>query len=218
MLFCMDVLNVDEFASLSAQEVSAMDITLRILRKSHIPFGGLLLVGTMDHKQIQPINQLPFLTSSLVLTCFEATELKHSVRAHGDLDFQRLQDITRMNPFQLRNDNAVKNEFFELAGRILTFVPNWNDSRITPNMVRCFSRKQPAQNALNEFRESLKCLLRNESIEYRVSVSRDLQRTSGSNGEYSQASAQSVRYLNKEMREPTEIVFFFFRRDIRIYN
>ena len=125
--------------------MSAVDITLRILRKSHIPFGGLLLVGTMDHKQIQPINQLPFLTPSLVLTCLEAIELKQSVRAHGDLDFQRLQDITRMNPFQLMNNSVVKNEFFELAGRILTFVPNWNDSRVTPNMMRCFSRKQPAQ-------------------------------------------------------------------------
>ena len=138
VILTMHVLNVDKFASLSAQEVSAVDITLRILHKYHIPFGGLLLVGTMDHKQIQPINQLPFLTSSLVLTCFEAIELKQSVRAHGDLDFQRLQDITRMNPFQLMNHSVIKNDFFELAGRILTFVPNWNDSRVTPNMMRCF--------------------------------------------------------------------------------
>ena len=41
-----------------------------------------------------------------------------------------------------------------------------------------------------------------------MAVSSDLQRTSGTNGEYSQASAQSVRYLNKEIREPTEIVLF----------
>ena len=177
--------------------MSAVDITLRILRKFHIPFGVLLLVRTMDHKQIQPINQLPFLTSSLVLTCFEAIELKQSVRAHGDLDFQRLQDITRMNPFQLMNNSVVKNDLFELAGSILTFVHNWNDRRVTPNMMICFSRKQPAQNVLNEYRESVKCLLSNKSIEYRVAVSRDLHRTSGTNGEYSEASAQSVQYLNK---------------------
>ena len=174
VILTLHVLNVDEFASLSAQEMSAMDITLRILRKSHIQFGVLLLIGTMDQKQIQPINQLPFLTSSLVMTCFEAVELKQSVRAHGDIDFQRLKDITRMNPFELVNDSVIKNEFFELAGRILTFVPDWNDRRITPNMMRCFSRKQPAKNALNEYRESVKCLLSNESIEHRVAVSRDL--------------------------------------------
>ena len=71
-----------------------------------------------------------------------------------------------------------------------------------------FSRNQPAQNSLNEYRESVKCLLSNKSIEYRVTVSRDLHRTSGTNGEYSQASAQSVWYLNKQMREPTESVLF----------
>ena len=115
----------------------------------------------MDHKQIQPINQLPFLTSSLVMTCFEAVELKQSVRAHEDIDFQRLQNITRMDTFQLVNDSVIKNDFFELAGRILTFVPDWNDRRITPNIMRCFSRKQPAQNALNENRESVNFLLSN---------------------------------------------------------
>ena len=208
VILTMHIFNVDEFASLSAQEVSSIDITMRILRKSHIPFGGLFLIGTMDHLQIQPINQLPFLTSSLVLTYFEEIELKNSVRAHGDLDYQCLQDITRMNPFQLRNDGVVKNNFFELAGRILTFVPDWNDSRIMPNMIRCFSRKKPAQNALNEYRESVIFLLSNESIDYRLAVSRDLQQTCGTNGEYSPATPQSVWYLNKEMREPTEIVLF----------
>ena len=52
-------------------------------------------------------------------------------------------------------------------------------------------------------------MLSNESIEYRVAFSRDLHRTSGTHGEYSEASAQSVWYLNKEMREPTEIVIFW---------
>ena len=111
VILTMHILNVDEFASLSAQEVSSIDITMRILRKSHIPFGGLFLIGTMDHLQIQPINKLPFLTSSLVLTCFEAIELKHSVRAYGDLDYQCLQDIMQINHFQLRNDGVVKNNF-----------------------------------------------------------------------------------------------------------
>ena len=92
----------------------------------------------MDNEQIQPINQLPFLTSTLVMTCFEAFELQHSVRAHGDPDFQRLQNITRMCPFQLQANNDLKNEFFNLKEHIFTFVPNWNDSHITPNMVLLF--------------------------------------------------------------------------------
>ena len=41
VILTMHILNVNQFASLSAQEVSSIDITMRILRKSHIPFGGL---------------------------------------------------------------------------------------------------------------------------------------------------------------------------------
>ena len=66
----------------------------------------------MDNSQIQPINQLPFLTSSLVLTSFQAIKLQHSVRAHGDLDFQRLQELARKCPYELQNSTDLKNEFF----------------------------------------------------------------------------------------------------------
>ena len=89
----------------------------------------------MDNSQIQPINQLPFLTSSLVLTCFQAFKLQHSVRAHGDLNFQRLQELTRKCPYELRSSNELKQEFFDLANSILTFVPDWNDNQISPNMM-----------------------------------------------------------------------------------
>ena len=207
-LLSLDVIFFDELAQLSAEQLSAIDIILRYLRKSQIPFGGVLILGTMDHTQIQPINLLPFLTSSLVLTSFVAVKLQHSVRAHGDIDFQRLQSITRMNPFELRNDSSLKQEFFDLAGSILTFVPDWNDSRISPNMMRAFSRIRPAQEALNEYRECIKRQLENDNIPFRLSRSRDMHRTQSTNAEYSIATPQSIKTLNKELKEPSEIIFF----------
>ena len=81
--------------------MSAIDIILRKERDSQIPFGGVLILGTIDHTQIQLINQLPFLTSSLVLTCFYIIELQHSVRVYQDISFQCLQHIIRMDPFEL---------------------------------------------------------------------------------------------------------------------
>ena len=173
-----------------AQQISTIDIILRKIRNSQLPFGVVLIFGSMDNEQIQPINQLPFLTSTLVITCFEAFELRHSVRAHGDPDFQRLQNITRMCPFRLRESNELKNEFFNLAGQIFTFVPNWNDSRITPNMIRVFSRIRPAQEAINEYREKIKSLLDNESIPYVSSYARDLQRSRSTNAEFSNQSSE----------------------------
>lgn len=162
----------------------------------------------MDNSQIQPIDQLPFLTSSMVLTCFQAIKLQHSVRAYGDIDFQRLQELTRKCPYELRQSIEFKTDFFELAGRILTFVPDWKDNRISPNMMRVFSRIRPAQNALNEYRENIKQLLDTESIIFRVAYSRDLQRTRSTNAEYSDATENSIKALNKELKEPSQIIFF----------
>ena len=198
----------DELAQISAEQIATIDIIMQNLRCSNIPFGGILILGTMDHTQIQPINQLPFLTSSLVLTCFYAVELCHSVRAHGDIDFQRLQQITRMDPFSLMEDIGIKDEFFRLAGDILTFVENWDDCRIRPNMMRAFSRVRPAQEALTDYRESIKRQLQNESITYRIAFARNNQRNRSTSAEYGPANQTSIRALNKELKEPLELVFF----------
>ena len=134
-ILTIDALFLDEAGQISAEQLASIDIILRKIRGSQIPFGGVLILGTLDPNQLQPISQLPFLTSSLMLTCFMMFELKHSVRAHGDPDFQRLQEITRMNPYTLLNNNGIKNEFFQLAEK-LTYVSDWKDNRIGPNMMR----------------------------------------------------------------------------------
>ena len=83
-MFC-----IDEMGQISTMLICTIDIILRKLCNSDLPFGGVYISGTMDNSQIQPINQIPFLTSTLVLTCFLALELKHSVRAHNDINFQQ---------------------------------------------------------------------------------------------------------------------------------
>ena len=162
----------------------------------------------MDNSQIQPIKQLPFLSSTLVLTCFQAVPLQHSVRAHGDTDFQRLQELTRKCPYESRESSELKNKLLELIGRILTFVPDWNDSRISPHMMRVFSCTRPAQAALNEYREAIKQQSDNESIPYRIVLSIDSKRTRSSNAEYSDASPNSIKALDIKLKEPSQIVLF----------
>lgn len=207
-LLTVDIIFFDETGQISAEQLSAMEIVLRKKRRSQTPFGGVLILGTMDPSQLEPIRQLPFLVSSLMLTCFRAVELRHSVRAHGDVDFQRLQAITRMNPFELSQSPELKNEFFDLAGRVLTFVPNWQDPRITPNMMRAFSRIRPTQEALDEYRESIKRQLDLDGVDYVLSQSRDRQKMRHTHAEYSQASETSIKALNHELKEPSELVLF----------
>ena len=207
-LCMLDILFIDEFGQVSAEQLCTIDIILRKIRKSQTPFGGVLILCTMDHTQLQPINQLPVLTSSMMITCFQMFCLKHSVRAHNDIEYQRLQEITRMNPYVLIQSEALKTEFFDLAGRILTYVNDWTNQKIEPNMMRAFSRIRPAQEALNEYRESVKRQLNNSGIVYRISSSRDTQRTRSTHAEYSRATQQNIKCLNKELKEPTELVFF----------
>ena len=71
-LLTLHILFIDEMGQISALLICTIDIILRKLHNSEIPFGGVYISGTMDNSQIQPINQIPFLTSTLVLTCFLA--------------------------------------------------------------------------------------------------------------------------------------------------
>ena len=80
----MDVLLLDECGQLSAQQFALIDIILRHVRDSALPFGGVLIFGTFDHHQLGAIEGLPFLLSSHILTDFTLVKLEHSVRAQGD--------------------------------------------------------------------------------------------------------------------------------------
>ena len=131
ILLTVDVILVDECGQLSSEQWSLLDIILRQMRKSNMPFGGVLVLGTFDHMQIECINGLPFLLSTHLLTDFTIVRLEHSVRAANDeklmvsascnrevffvISFtnealfsflQRLQSITRMSPITLRSDTA----------------------------------------------------------------------------------------------------------------
>ena len=73
-------------------------------RNSPLPFGGLLILGSLDPRQIGVIKAMPLLTSTLILTCFQAVKLCHSVRAFHDQDYQELLNIMRANPLDLIDD------------------------------------------------------------------------------------------------------------------
>jgi len=88
LLLTMDVLLIDEVGQLSSQQFALLDIILRHIRNSILPFGGVLIFGTFDHAQIGAIQGLPFLLSSHLQTDFTLIMLKHSVRAANDKDLQ----------------------------------------------------------------------------------------------------------------------------------
>ena len=75
-------------------------------------------------------------------------------------------------------------------------------------MLRTYSQKIPAQEALAKFRESIKRRLNIARKQYVVSQSRDTQKVKGASGEYTAANEMSRKALDKDLREPSELVFF----------
>lgn len=80
----IDVLLIDECGQLSAEEMVILDLIFRYVKKSHSTFGGTLVLGSFDEKQIGAINGVPFLMSSFIQSYFTLVRLQHSVRAHSD--------------------------------------------------------------------------------------------------------------------------------------
>lgn len=88
LLMTLDVLLLDECGQLSAQQLAQLDIILRDVRQTNVPFGGVLIFGTFDHCQLGAIDGLPFLLSSHIMTDFCLLKMKHSVRAYCDVPLQ----------------------------------------------------------------------------------------------------------------------------------
>ena len=93
----IDILFIDEIGQLPAELLAVLDIILRRLRDTNIFMGGVIIICTIDHTQLQPVEGRPFLTSSHVITCFKMMKLTTSVRAAGDENLQRIQEIARMH-------------------------------------------------------------------------------------------------------------------------
>ena len=87
LLMVLDVFVCDEIGQLAADFIATVDIIMRRLQNNCIYLGGLLLVCTLDHNQIQSINGRPFLTSSNLIPMFCMIALKHSVCASDNPAF-----------------------------------------------------------------------------------------------------------------------------------
>lgn len=97
---CIDVLFVNEIGQVFVELLSTIDIILKRVRNSQLIFGGVLIIGTMDHTQLQPVSGRPLLLSSLITTCFVMVKLVTSVRCAGDENFRCLQELLRIH-FQI---------------------------------------------------------------------------------------------------------------------
>ena len=169
-------------------------------------WGGLLIIATMDHTQLQPVQGRPFLLSSHVITCFKMVMLKTSVRASGDVQFQRLQAIARMHYMEYEEDPSLLDEFKNLLPETCTFVDSWSSPEITPSTYRLYGRRSPANDATNQFVSVVRQSI--TSCDLRERQSDDVEKSRYSHSEWSHASISTKNALDKNLKEPRTLLFF----------
>ena len=202
----IDILFFDEIGQLPSELLAVIDIILRRIRDTNIFLGGVVIFGTIDHTQLQPVKGRPFLTSSHVITCFKMVMLTTSVRSFGDLPFQRLQEISRLHYKMYSLDPSLIPEFKRLLSETCTFVLTWNDPEITPSTYRLYGKKFPAKEATRQFVDSVRqTILANDIC---LKIADDVEKSRYSHGEWLRASETTQNFLNQHLKEPDTLLFF----------
>ena len=200
----LNILFIDEIGQLSAEMLCTLDIILRKVRQNNIFLGGLLVIGTMDHKQLPPVNGTPFLVSPHILTSFKLSLLSHSVRASQDPNLERAVHIARMNSNLYNSD--ILQEFQNLIMNSFTHVGNWKNEIITPDVFCIFSKELLAKESIQEYIQQVMYQLPNS--EYIERESCDSQNRVSSLSEWVQASEKTRLQLDKILKEPRFLLFF----------
>ena len=208
ILKMIDIILLDEVGQISSELLSCLDLILRKIRSNNIFLGGILFICTLDHKQLQPINGRPFLTSPMVISCFDFVCLKESVRASGDINLQRIQQIARMNPSEYKKNPQLISEFKELISSTCTFVDNWNHEIITPTTYRLYGKKYPARKAIQEYIDQVQSKL--SVNEMRIVKSKDMQTPQLSHQEWTQATESTSNGLDQKCKELRTLLFCGF--------
>ena len=212
----LDVIFIDEIGQVSAELIATLDIVLRKLKMNDIFFGGILIISTMDHKQLAPIKGRPLLTSPHVLTCFDAFMLKQSVRANDDKNLSEIQDISRMYFKKYRENETLLPRFKSLLSEYCTFVPTWHSPLITPDVHRIYGKKKPAKLASQEYIQQVKSHLSVNA--YVVSKSVDVELTYNSHEEWQPATDATKASLDHQSKTQQEILFFKGAQFLFTYN
>ena len=159
--------------------------------------GGVLVIATLDNKQLPPIRSKPSLMSTLVITNYRMKCLHYSVRARGDQYLRRAIEIGR-------KQNPTEEEIEEFQNIIITqchHVQSWDDPLITADVVRILGRKKAVKAVETNF---MKQLEQNRTI-FAIRMAENLQTVPSAHGNWRQAQDNVVSALNGCVNEVNEL-------------
>ena len=197
----LDVLLLDEMGQVPAELLSCIDIICRFVRKSNLPFAGILVIATIDWLQLKPVDGQPPLLSPFMMSCFMFKMLSESVRASKDDNLKEIQSITRIPAVQLTDNHILR--FRHLIENCCTFVSRWDDPLLTPDKMRLFGKKEAARKEEDRMLRAMKNRFPTQNI------SRDAEDLESTvEGLWVTASKLTSVGLSKKIKEPRRLNFF----------
>ena len=147
LLRSLDIIFLGKIGQLSAELLSTLDIILRKTQNINVFMGGIWIIFTIDHTQIQTIKGCPFLTSWYILSYFIMVALEHSLQASNYNASNWIQQISQYIHRRFIEEPELIDEFVITCLKKFTFVNSWAGVKIIASTVRLYSKKVPAKEA-----------------------------------------------------------------------
>ena len=198
LLLALEVLFVEEVSLISAEQWSAMDITLQELKQSSLPFGGVLVIASGDQMQLPSIDGNDIFLSPVLLTNFALFFLGHFVRM-TDKDGQTVLRHMWKRPI---NPAAVA-EILAILDAKCTFKDSWADLD-DPCVMRVFGKRKAEQREFDSHIERV----RGSGIAFKIFEATDEICLSKSSVWNLTNSRQVSNYLSDKVNEPEKLIIY----------
>jgi hypothetical protein len=209
-ILSVDALGLDESGTMSSTLLSSLDMIFRRVRGVSTYMGGVMLVTTIDDKQLRPVKGYPFLLSPNILTCFRVVMLSQSVRSALDPDQQRVIEISRYSEREMLTNPHCIDEAVALISHRCNFVASFDHPSVSRSALRLFGRKAPAEQAVRDYYRSIEhghAVGTGHAI-LRTKLAEDVQIAVESHGRHTVASARVSESLTRHCKEPPKLLFF----------
>ena len=147
----IDVIVVEEMGMLNSEQWSVLDQTLRFVNDSNIPFGGILVLGNGDPKQLRPPSGPLMWISPIILTNFSLYYLK---------EFVRMTDPNGARVLSLLDETTITREVALEIVKIISencqFLSCWSQIPRDSATLRVVPTKQAERKLINEHIASIK--------------------------------------------------------------
>ena len=191
---------LEEIGLVSAEMFAVMDLVLRRLRQSPVPFGSIFLLGSGDPLQLPPVEGMPIWCSCHLLTMLRVYMLQEYVRCAVDADLRRLISIMR----HLHVTDEETTEFCAIITRRSGphhFIHHWDD--VPMAVLRVLPTRKAVATAVTDY------LRRKCADPALVSATfAAVDEVESSAGNWVNANEQCVRHLNRTCAEEQELFLY----------